>query len=68
MSIPSSIDIAFEVNPERSDGEVARVKQMGYTESEEAESVANVAPGLLTNFNPAATWLDFPAAPLLARD
>jgi hypothetical protein len=68
MSIPSRIDIAFEVNPEMSDGEVARVLQTGYTEGEEAKSVANVAPGLLTNFHSAGTLLDVPAAPPLARD
>jgi hypothetical protein len=68
MSIPSRIDIAFEVNPEMSDGEVAGVRQTGYTESEEAESVADVAPDLLTNFHSAGTLLDFLAAPPLARD
>ena len=50
-----------------SDGEVARVRQAGYTESQAAESVANVALDLLTNFHVAGTLLDFPAAPPLAR-
>jgi hypothetical protein len=40
----------------------------GYTESEEAESVADVAPDLLTNFHSAGMLLDFLAAPPLARD
>jgi hypothetical protein len=51
--MPSRIDVAFEVNPEVSDGEVARVRQVGYTEREAAETVANVAP----------VWRSFPQIP-----
>ena len=67
MSIPSRNDTAFAVNPEISDGEVARVRPASYTESEAAESVANVLPDLLASFHVAGTWLDLPAGPPLAR-
>jgi hypothetical protein len=55
MPIPSHIDIAFEVNPEVSDGEVARVRQSGYTERGAAESVANVAPVWFANLHVVGT-------------
>ena len=67
MPMPSRIDIAFEVNPEVSDGEVARVRQVGYTEREAAETVANVAPVWFAKLHVVGTWLDFPAASRLAR-
>jgi hypothetical protein len=50
-----------------SDGGVARMHQEGYTESADAETVANVAVDLLTTLHVAGTLLDFPAEPPLAR-
>ena len=67
MPMPSRIDIAFEVNPEVSDGEMARERQVGYTEREAAEAVANVAPVWFANLHVVSTLLDFPAASRLAR-
>ncbi len=50
-----------------SDGQLARVSQTGYTESEAAESVANVAMDLLTNFPVAVLLLDVAASSQFAR-
>jgi hypothetical protein len=50
-----------------SEGQVARVWQTGYTESEAAQAVVNVARDMFTNFHGACTLLDYPAAPPLAR-
>ena len=54
---------------EISDQEFARVRQVGFTDGEIAEIIANVALNLFTNyFNKAAdVSLDFPRAPVLSR-
>ena len=44
------------------DREVDRVRQVGYTENQTAEPVANVVLDLLTDFHVDATLLDFPVA------
>ncbi|TWT92124.1 Alkyl hydroperoxide reductase AhpD [Botrimarina colliarenosi] len=50
------------------DGNVERVRQVGYTDGEIAEIVAAVALNLFTNYfnHVAGTEVDFPAAPKLA--
>jgi len=45
-----------------SGGQLARVPQAGYTESEAAESVADISLDLLTNFQEAGTLLEFAAS------
>jgi hypothetical protein len=48
-------------------GELARVWQSGYTESEAGETVADVARDLFANRRVAGTLLDSTAASQLAR-